>query len=426
MKKQVQLVLLIMTLLSFGLNACVGKVVPGDVTSPSETAVVEEIYPLEAPTQGPLLPTYSPDGCAISYKPEINYFPEQGKVDYAQGFSIEYHNNYKILTVIQPWANAREAFTYALVQCGTPVPENLGNIPVFMVPIRSIVTMSTTYLTYLEQLGKLDTLIGVDDPTYIYNETVQKLAADGNIAIVGGGAGGGLASVETLIELAPDVIMASASGYADYDAHPKLLEAGLPVVINGDYVESTPLGRAEWGKFIAAFFNLEAEAEAKFDEMVDRYMTLTNLTKSLKEKPTVFTNTDYQGSWYVPGGQSYAAILLQDAGADYLWSDIEGTGATPLSFEQVYERAISADFWLNVGFASDLGTLLAMDERYADFNAINSQHVYNYVARVNTSGGSDYFESGIANPDVILADLIRIFHPDLLPDHTLYYYKQLQ
>jgi iron complex transport system substrate-binding protein len=424
--KQLKLVLLIMILLSLALNACIGKVVPEDVTSASKTEVVEEIYPLEEPTQGPLPPAYSPDGCAISYDPEINYFPNQAKVDYAQGFSFEYHNNYKILTVTQPWANAQEAFTYALVQCGTPVPENLGAIPVFMVPIHSIVTMSATYLPYLEHLGKLDTLIGVDDPTYIYNEAVQKLATEGKITVVGGGAVGGLASVETLIELAPDVIMASASGYADYDAHPKLLEAGLPVVINGDYVESTPLGRAEWGKFIAAFYNLEAEAETKYDEMVDRYLSLTNLTKDLEEKPTVFTNTDYQGSWYVPGGQSYAAILLQDAGADYLWSDIEGTGATPLSFEEVYEKATTADFWLNVGFATDLGSLLAMDERYVDFNAITSSHVYNYVARVNTSGGSDYFESGIANPDVILADLIRIFHPDLLPDHTLYYYKHLQ
>jgi len=426
MKKQTKLVLLIVILLSLGLNACLGEVVPEDVTSSSETEVVEDTNPLEEPVESPLQPAYSPDGCAISYDPKINYFPYHAKVEYAQGFSIEYHNNYKILTVTQPWANAQEAFTYALVQCGTPVPENLGDNPVFMVPIRSIVTMSATYLPYLEQFGKLDSLIGVDDLTYIYNQAVQKLAAEGNITVVGGGAVGGLASVETLIELAPDVIMASASGYADYDAHPKLLEAGLPVVINGDYVESSPLGRAEWGKFIAAFFNLEAEAEAKFDELVDRYMNLANMTKDLTEKPTVFTNTDYQGSWYVPSGQSYAAILLQDAGAEYLWSDIEGTGSTPLSFEQVYEKATTAEFWLNVGFASDLGSLLAMDERYADFNAIYLSHVFNYIARVNSSGGSDYFESGIANPDVILADLIRIFHPDLLPDHALYYYRRLQ
>ena len=426
MKKPAKLVILSLILLSLGLTACLGEVVPEEVPSASETEVLEVVYPLEEPTQDSLQPTYSPDGCAISYDPNINYFPEQVKVDYARGFSIEYHHNYKILTVTQPWANAQETFTYALVQCGTPAPENLGDTPVFMVPIRSIVTMSATYLPYLEQLGKLETLKGVDDPTYIYNQAVQELVAEGKITVVGGGAVGGLASVETLIELAPDVIMASASGYADYDAHPKLLEAGLPVVINGDYVESTPLGRAEWGKFIAAFYNLEADAGTKFDEMVDRYLSLTSLTKDLAEKPTVFTNTDYQGSWYVPGAQSYAAILLQDAGADYLWSDIEGTGATPLAFEQVYEKAITADFWLNVGFASDLGSLLAMDERYADFNAINSKQVYNHVARVNASGGSDYFESGIANPDVVLADLIRIFHPDLLPGHTLYYYKQLQ
>jgi iron complex transport system substrate-binding protein len=426
MKDKSKLVLLLMIMLSLGLTACLGKVTPKEVTPISEIEVPEDTYPLEDPSLGPPQPVYSPDGCAVSYDPLINYFPGQATVDYAQGFSIEYHNNYKILTVTQPWANAQQAFSYVLVQCGTPAPEGLSGIPIFEVPIRSIVTMSATYLPYLEQFGELDSIIGVDDLTYIYNGNVQKLAAEGRITVVGGGAGGGVASVETLIELEPDVIMTSASGYADYDAHPKLLEAGLAVVINGDYVENTPLGRAEWGKFIAAFYNLEAEADAKFDEMVERYLGLTSLTRDLIQKPTVFTNTDYQGSWYVPSGQSYAAILLQDAGAEYLWSDIEGTGATPLSFEQVYEKAITADFWLNVGFASDLGSLMAMDERYADFAAINSGNVYNYVARVNPSGGSDYFESGAANPDIVLADLIRIFHPELLPDHTLNYYKQLQ
>ena len=354
------------------------------------------------------------------------YFPETMQTEHAQGFTIEYHENYKVLTVIQPWLGADTAFTYVLVQNGTQVPEELPeNSLVIKIPIKSIVTMSTTYFPYLQKYGLMDTLIGLDDTTYVFNETVQTMASEGIVKIVGGGAGGGSVNVEAIIDLAPDLIMTSASGIPEYDAHPKLIEAGLPVVINADYLENTPLGRAEWGKFIAAFYNMEVEANRDFMAVVDRYNAMQTLAANVGERPTVFTNTDFQGSWFVPGGKSFAAILLKDAGAQYLWTDDEGTGSIPLSFEQVYDMAIDADYWLNVGFADDLANLLAMDERYSDFSAFQNGNVFNYSNRVNANGGSDYFESGVANPDMILADLISIFHPELIPDHTLYFYKHL-
>ena len=128
----------------------------------------------------------------------------------------------------------------------------------------------------------------------------------------------------------------------------------------------------------------------------------------------------------MPGGESYAAILLRDAGADYLWADTPGTGANPLAFEEVFDAAKEANFWLNVGFAGDLASLLMMDERYADFDAFAEGKVYNYNKRVNANGGMDYFESGAARPDLVLADLVAIFHPGLLPEHDFYYYQHLQ
>ncbi len=353
-------------------------------------------------------------------------FPTKAIVKVAKGFTIEYLDTYKVLTVLQPWAGASESYRYILVPQGGTAPEETNGALVIRTPIASIVTMSTTYFPFLELLGKLDTLVGVDDVTYAFNETVLGMAREGKLTIVGGGAGGATVNLEVLIDLNPDLIMTSASGIPELDAHPKLLEAGLPVVINGDYLENSPLGRAEWAKFIAAFYNLEAEAEVYFDEVVARYNQLVALTADLEAKPTVFTNTDFQGSWYVPGGESYAAILLKDAGADYLWAQESGSGAMPLAFEAVVEKASDADFWLNVGFASDLNSLLSMDERYAGFNAFQSGQVYNYNKRVSANGGSDYFESGVANPDKILADLVAIFHPDLMPGHEYFYYTQLQ
>ena len=347
-------------------------------------------------------------------------------IRYAKGFTLAYKDNYKILTVTQPWAGAEQSFTYILIPRGTEAPAEAGNAQVIEIPVRSFVAMSTTYYSFLEKIGKLDTLVAVDDATYIYNPSVREKAASGEIAVVGGGMGGPSANVERLLELNPDVIMTSASGIPELDVYTKLQEVGLPVVINGDYLEQTPLGRAEWGIFIAAFFDLEQLASQQFDALVQRYEEVSALAANVQERVTVFTNTDYQGTWYVPAGKSYAAILLKDAGAEYLWEDEPGSGALPLSFETVFERAKDADFWLNPGFAASLQDLLAMDARYAEFKAFQTGNVFNYNARVSEAGGMDYFESGVANPDVILKDLIKIFYPELLPAHTLFYYQQLK
>ncbi|MFZ3071323.1 MAG: ABC transporter substrate-binding protein [Anaerolineaceae bacterium] len=396
------------------------------------------------PTQDLASETYPPLSSDVSDEPTTtpqknpttipNSIPEstllepvnEVEIKYAQNFTMEYIGNYKVLTVTQPWAGAEEAFTYFLIPRGSEAPQDAGDAMVIEVPVRSFVSMSTTYYPFLENIGKLDTLVGVDDAMYAYNETVRERAEAGDLTIVGGGAGGGSVNVETLLDLDPDLIMTSASGSPELDAHPKLLEAGLPVVLNADYLEQSPLGRAEWGIFIAAFYDLEEEASLQFDALVERYEAARNLTANITEKVTVFTNTDYQGTWYMPGGESYIGLLLRDAGAQYLWADQPGTGAMPLSFETVFDQARDADYWINVGFPTDLASLLVMDSRYAEFDAVENAKVYNYNLRVNPNGGVDYYESGVANPDLILKDLIKIFYPELLPEYELFYYQQLK
>jgi iron complex transport system substrate-binding protein len=348
---------------------------------------------------------------------------EQVSINYAKNFTLEYKDGYKLLTVTLPWLGATESLVYALIPNGTQVDEELGNAVVIQTPIDSFVSLSSTYLPFLEQIGELNSLIAVDTADYIYNADVRSEVENGSLKTVGSGP---TIDVETVVELAPDVIMTSASGSADWDTHPVLEQAGLPVVINSDYLEQDPLGRAEWGKFIAAFYDKEAEADQVFDAMAARYEEAKASVAGQSEKVTVFVNTAYEGTWYMPGGESYAAILLSDAGADYLWNDLEGTGAMPIDFEVVVERAKDADFWLNVGFASDLASLAAMDPRYADFKAYQEGKVFNNNARITEMGGTDYFESGIANPDAVLRDLIAIFYPDLAGGHELYYYRQLQ
>lgn len=348
------------------------------------------------------------------------------KIEYAKGFTLEYKEGYKLLTVLQPWFGADQSFSYALVAKGTTKLPDVGSAQLIYTPVDSFVAFSTTYYPFLEAIGELDTLVAIDCDTYTNNPTVLSMAKDGKLVSVGGGSSGQALDLEKIIDLKPELIMASATGSTEWDVHPALLKAGLPVVINSDYLEQDPLARAEWGKFVAAFYDKEAEAAKQFDALVVRYQEAKALTANVSKKLTVFTNTDYQGSWFMPGAESYVATLLRDAGAEYLWNDLPGSGASPLASELVFERAKDADYWLNVGFASDLASLKAMDARYSDFAAFKNGHVYNFNKRVNANGGVDYYESGVAAPDVVLKDLIKIFYPDLLPDYELYYYQALR
>ena len=192
-------------------------------------------------------------------------------------------------------------------------------------------------------------------------------------------------------------------------------------------METTPLGRAEWGKFLALFYNTEKEANEFFAQTAATYNELTTLTAGIEAKPTVFLNTAWEGTWYVPGGKSYLANFIADAGGDYLWSDDSSTGSLYLSYEEVLDVAgTNGEIWLNPGgFSFSAADVLMLDERYGEFSAYQNGEMYNNNNRLSEMGGNDFFESGIAYPEVILADLIVIFHPELLPDHELQYYLKL-
>jgi len=363
------------------------------------------------------------DACVTDYDPTADYFPDKVTVDYAEGFSVEYHNHYKVVTIAQPWQGAEEAIEYVLVQCGTPAPDDVAADAVIEVPVQSIVTMSTTFLPHIVGQGLLDRLVAVD--TILYTSTPEVIAKydAGELAAVSPNFGE--IDTELLIDLQPDVIMTQRFDDTD-QVYPTLQAAGLPVILNADFLDTSPLGQAEWGKYIALFFNTEAIAQEAFDGVATRYQDLKALAAGVDDKPTVFANTPYQGSWFMPGGQSYLAQFFADAGAAYLWADDESTGSIPLDFESVFEQAADADFWVNAGFFwFTQADAMAEDARFEEFAAFQNGRVYTNNGRVNANGGSDYFEAGVTNPDLILADLVYIVHPDLLPDHELYFYRQL-
>ena len=363
------------------------------------------------------------NACIQKYDLKTDYFPNKIKITHATGLAVEYHKHYKVVTIKNPWQNAKTGFQYVLVQCGTPTPQGFNQTQVITVPVNSIVSLSTTHLPHLAKLGVVDKLIGVSNSKQVNTPDVVERIKAGKVSQIGNNDN---LDIEKLLELNPDLVTTYGSGNSQTDSYAKLTEAGLKVGINAEYMEDTPLGRSEWLKFTALFFNKEEKAEKIFNEIANKYEQIVQKAKSVKNRPTVFVGFNFKGTWYTPGGKSYVAKYLADAGANYLWSNDKSSGSLPLSFEVVLERAANADYWLNFRQSwKSLKDLVAEDNRYADFKAVKQGNLYNNNARVNENGGNDYWEDGISNPDVVLSDLLKILHPDILPNHQLFYYGKL-
>ena len=338
------------------------------------------------------------------------------------GFSIHYKSGWKLLTVKSPWPGATKSYSYVLYPRGSAKPSGVAADRFIETPVRSVVSFSTTYLPAMEAIGELGALKGVDSAYYIYSPQVRKLIAEGKIVET---TKNWMPDIERIIALKADAIFTFGMGN-EWDSHPKMEEAGFPVVMLGEWNEADPLARAEWAVFIAAFFNKEAQAFERFGGLIAEYDRLKNLAKNAKDKPTVMVNGPFGGTWSISGGSSYMALLMADAGARYLWADAKGTGGITLSVEAVFERAMGAKIWLNPSLeALTLGDVRAMDPRFAAIPALAKGQVWNNNLRVSPKGGSDYYESAVMQPQTVLADLIAIFHPELLPGHSFVYYRKL-
>lgn len=363
--------------------------------------------------------------CLDAYDPNVDYFPDKATVLHAQGFTLEYFKHYKVITVLTPWPDARDSFRYVLVQCGAPVPEHVADAHIIKIPVDTVAVLSTTHLPHLVLLEALDSLVALSDFKTVNSPPVRQKIDAGELVEIGRGP---TANIEVILDLAPDLVTVVGHVQSHYNAHPILQKAGVNVAINAEYVEPTLLGRSEWLKFTAAFFNKDGLAQRRFDEIVRQYEAYTALTRDLPaaKKPTVFGGSLNRDTWYVAGGKSYIAQLLEAAGGIYLWADDTHQGSVPLSFEAVFDQAMDADIWLTSGLHwFTRADLLAANERYGAFRAFRENRVYNNNRRLNEHGGNDYWETGLIEPQILLADVIKILHPERLPDHQLKYYRHL-
>ncbi len=343
-------------------------------------------------------------------------------IQYAKGLEIYKYNGYTLVKIINPWPEASESFTYVLQEKNGIIPDSLKTFPRISIPIKSIVVTSTTHIPSLEMLGVENTLIGFPNTDYISSQKTRKRIDAGKIREVGINEN---LNTEVLIDMKPDLIV----GFSLNNSNPtldNLKKSGLKVILNGDWTEQSPLGKAEWIKFFGALYGLDSKANALFSEIEKEYKTTLALAKNAKTKPSVLSGSMFQEQWYVPQGESWASLFLKDAQSHYLWADTKGTGSFPLPFENVLETAQNADFWIAPGDFSSLKQMSDSNPHYKEFASFKNKKVYSYSLNKGAKGGILYFEWSPTRPDWVLKDLIKIFHPELLPNHKLFFFEKLE
>ena len=342
---------------------------------------------------------------------------------YAHGFAIDYYDHYKVLKILNRAGDKMDTMKYVLLQEGNPVPAGYTGAQVITIPVKNLVVMSSMHVALAEFAGVGDRITGLGNFMYINSLPVRAGIKAGKISQVG--LDGNINS-ELIITLHPGLFMTMSNPDASFGKYKTLIDAGVPVLPNAEWLETTPLGRAEWVKLMAALVNKEDVVNKKFDSVEQAYNELAKIGRQATTHPHLIIGMPFKGSWYMPAGESYMTRFFKDAGAGYQWMESKGTGSLPLNFEAVAPEALKAEFWLNLSGVDSKNDIAARDTRYEKFKSFQSNGIYNNTLRTNELGANDYWESGAVSPDVILADLIHIFHPELLPDHALFYYKQLK
>jgi iron complex transport system substrate-binding protein len=346
-------------------------------------------------------------------------------IKYAKRFAIRNGNGYSAVYLFGNKQNYDTTATY-FIYSDSVVPRGIPkNAVSIKIPCKKIAALSSIYATMLCELGVIENIAAIDNIDYVNNRQIIKKHESGFLKEL---ARTPQIDLEKTITLNPDVVFTFGMGEWEKDVDKKLEQTGIPVIISLDHKEESPLARAEWIKFFGIFVDKRKEADSIFNGVEKNYYALKAVASNVSNRPTVFNEIKYSDSWYVPGGKSYVAQLLRDAGADYLWKGDQNFGSLPLSFEQVFARAKDADFWINLSTLKTKKELLSFESRYAEFKAYKTGNLFNNTKVTNKFGYSNYWETGMIYPDRILSDLISVFHPELKPQvgNELYYYERLK
>ena len=344
------------------------------------------------------------------------------EIKHAEGFSIDHYKEFTKVTINNPWSNDQKPYAeYYIYKSGNTKNKVIekGKYQ-FSAPLSSLIVNTFSYFEFLDLLNELETVIGVSDGSRIYNPTILGKIERGTVRDLGDPFN---PNIEKTIELNPGAVINSA--YAQIDSFSeRVLNIGVPVIYSLEWMENTPLARAEWIKMIAAFFGKGDIAISIFDDIEMRYNEVKNKVEGINNQKSVLAGDNFQGTWYLPGGNSFNAALFRDAGLSYIFEDNKQSGSIGLDIESVLTEMGNTDIW----FGCEVNTynqLMNKDSKYRLLGPVKSKNVYNYNNRTTFLGGNDYFESAIANPDLILSDIVKASYPQLLPNYSFSYIKPL-
>ncbi len=363
------------------------------------------------------VPTQSTDAVAdytnVIYKPS-----------FAQGFEILSRGDdmSRLIRVSSPWQGASdECFELLILRGSEEAPSGYSGAVVRDSALR-IVAFSSTNVAMFDRLGVVDRVVGVSGLNYISNTIVVERGRGGKVRDVGYDSN---INFETIAALRPDIVLLYSVAGGNNSITNKLDELSIPYLYVGDYVEQSPLGKAEWMVAMGELVGRRALAESEFASIVERYNALKEVASKVVMKPRVMLNTPYKDSWFMPFNSSYIVRLVSDAGGQYAYTKNDSNISQPISMEEAFGLVDSADYWINLGSANSLAEFKSQNKLFAGSGIVNSGGLYNNTARMSEGGGSEFWESGVVNPDIVLRDLIKIFHPELIQE-PLYYYKQLK
>ena len=343
----------------------------------------------------------------------------QKLLNYATGFAVNNFEDYKEVIVFSPWKKGEIYARYYLVKdIKTKTPNDGEKIKI---PLKTLASTSVTHLEFLSLLDEIQTITGVCSPALIYNPELQKNIQAGKITDLGDAFS---LNVEKTLVLKPEALMTSGFNQADAAAQ-RIGQAGIPVIFNNEWMETSLLGRAEWIKFVAVFYNKEQLADSIFTDIEKRYNELKYRALNVSKKPKIMAGNNFRGTWYMPAGRSFMGQLFRDAGGDYFYVNDTTTGSLPLNVETVLKNFAETDVWLNVNF-STIDELIKTDSKHEFFHPVITRQVYNFNKRLLPSSANDFWESAVARPDLLLGDVIAILHPELLPDYEFVYAEKLK
>lgn len=337
---------------------------------------------------------------------------------YAKGFRVRYEGNVKLVEISDPMRENKTLYKFALAENPTKelIPKGYKAIKI---PVKKIICMTSLQLSGFIELNETSKIAGITSTRFLHNRTMNEQIKSGVTKKIGME---GNFDTEIILGINPNIIFISPFKRGGYES---LKEVDIPLVPHLGYKEPSPLGQAEWIKFIALFINCEQKANAIFDRTASEYNRLKTLTAKVKNRPVVFSGEMRGGGWYTVGGKSFLAQIFKDAGADYFLKDNRESGGVLLDFETIYENAAKADYWrIMNGFSGEFSydALKEEDARYTDFKAFKTRHVIYCNQRER-----GFYENSPMQPQLVLKDFIKVFHPELIDkNYTGTFYELLK